>query len=70
MGCGDNRISPVAMNVTNSRKEFGPERGSKQRPPLLRSDTLLSELRDAKIRKWKGLILIEVQSCFPGCVPG
>ena len=37
-------MNPVAMTVINPRKEYWPSRGSNQRPPVLKSATLLTEL--------------------------
>ena len=37
-------MNPVAMTVINPRKEYWPSRGSTQRPPVLKSATLPTEL--------------------------
>ena len=37
-------MNPVAMTVINPRKEYWPSRGSNQRPPVLKSATLPTEL--------------------------
>ena len=37
-------MNPVAMTIINSRKKYWPSLGSNQRPPVLRSATLPTEL--------------------------
>ena len=37
-------MNPVAMTIINPRKEYWPSRGSNQRPPVLKSATLQTEL--------------------------
>ena len=37
-------MNPVAMTIINPRKEYWPSRGSIQRPPVLKSATLSTEL--------------------------
>ena len=41
---GEREMNPVAMTVINSLKEKLPNRGSKQRPPVLKSGMLPTEL--------------------------
>ena len=41
---GKRKINPVAMTIFSARKEYGPSRGSKQRPPVLKSATLTTKL--------------------------
>ena len=36
--------NPVVMTITNPRKELWPSQGSNQRPPVLKSGTLPTEL--------------------------
>ena len=40
----EREMNPVAMTIINPRKEYWPSRGSNQRPPLLQSATLPTEL--------------------------
>ena len=37
-------MNPVAMTIINPRKEYWLSRGLNQRPPVLKSATLLTEL--------------------------
>ena len=41
---GERGMNPVAMTIINPRKEYWPSRGSNQRPPVLKSATLPTEL--------------------------
>ena len=41
---GERGMNPVAMTIINRRKEYWPSRGSNQRPPILKSATLPTEL--------------------------
>ena len=41
---GERGMNPVAMTIINPRKEYWPSRGSNQRPPILKSATLPTEL--------------------------
>ena len=41
---GEGGMNPVAMTIINPRIEYWPSRGSNQRPPLLKSATLPTEL--------------------------
>ena len=43
---GERGMNPVAMTIINPRKEYWPSQGSNQRPPVLKSATLLTELWD------------------------
>ena len=44
MNSGDRGMNPVAMTIINPRKEYWPCRRSNQRPPVLKSCTLPTEL--------------------------
>ena len=37
-------MSPVAMTIINPQKEYWPSKGSSQRPPVLKSATIATEL--------------------------
>ena len=50
---GERGMNPVAMTTTNPRKEYWPSHGSNQRPPVLKSATLPTEL-------WGSAILNEL----------
>ena len=41
---GKRGMNPVAMTIINRRREYWPNRGSNQRPPVLKSTTLPTEL--------------------------
>ena len=41
---GERGMNPVAMTISNPRKEHWPSRVSDQRPPVLKSTTLPTEL--------------------------
>ena len=41
---GERGTNPVTMTIVNPRKEYWPSRGSNQRPPVLKSAMLLTEL--------------------------
>ena len=41
---GERGMNPVTMTIINPRKEYWPSRGSNQRPPVLKSTTLPTEL--------------------------
>ena len=41
---GERGMNPVAMTIINPRKEYWSSRGSNQRPPVLKSAMLLTEL--------------------------
>ena len=41
---GERGMNPVAMTIINPWKEYWPTRRSNQRPPVLKSATLLTEL--------------------------
>ena len=43
-------MNPVAMRIVNPRKEYWPSRGSNQRPPVLKSATLLTELWGSAVK--------------------
>ena len=42
--CSERGINPAAMNIFNTRKEYWPSQGSNQRPPVLKSAMLPTEL--------------------------
>ena len=42
---GERGMNPVAMTIINPRKEYWPSRGLHQRPPVLKSAMLPTELR-------------------------
>ena len=44
---GDRGMNPVAMTIINPRKEYWPSRESNQRPTVLKSETLWTELWDS-----------------------
>ena len=44
MDSGETGVNPVAMTIINPRKEYWLGRGSNQRPPVLKSGTLLTEV--------------------------
>ena len=44
MDSSERGMNPVTMTIINLRKEYWPSRGSNQRPPVLKSATLLTEL--------------------------
>ena len=44
MDSSERRMYPVAMTNINPRKEYWPSRGSNQRPPVLKSTPLPTEL--------------------------
>ena len=44
MDSGERGMNPVAMTIINHRKEYWPSRGSNQRPPVIKSATLPTEL--------------------------
>ena len=53
---GERGINPVTMIMINPLKEYWPSRGSNQRPPVLKSATLPSELWGSADFIWrKGL---------------
>ena len=41
---GERGMNPVAMTIIDPRKEYWPSRGSNQRPPVLKSRRLPTEL--------------------------
>ena len=41
---GETGMTPVAMTVINPQKEYWPSRGSNQRPPVLKSAMVLTDL--------------------------
>ena len=43
-GRGERGMNPVAISIINPPKEYWPSWGSNQRPPVLKSATLLTEL--------------------------
>ena len=45
MDSGEREMNPVAMTSINSRKEYWPSQGSNQRPPVLKSAKLPTQLR-------------------------
>ena len=47
MDSGKRGINPVAMTIINPRKEYWPSRRSNQRPPVLKTATLPTELWDS-----------------------
>ena len=48
---GERGMNPVAMNIISPRKEYWPSRGSNQRPPVLKSATLPTELGGSSLSK-------------------
>ena len=50
-------MNPVAMTIINPRKEYWPSRESNQRPPVIKSATLPTELRAQHILKVVFLLL-------------
>ena len=44
MDSGERGMNPIAMAIFNSRKEYWPSWGSNQRPPVVKSATLSTEL--------------------------
>ena len=44
MEIGERGMNPVAMTIINPWKEYWPSRGSNQRPPVIKSATLPTEL--------------------------
>ena len=44
MDSGERGMNPLAMTIINPGKEYWPSRGSNQRPPVLNSTTLPTEL--------------------------
>ena len=46
-------MNPVAMTIINPRKEYWPSRGSNQRPPVLKSATLPTELLGSVTDIWR-----------------
>ena len=44
MDSGERGMNPVAMTIINPWKEYWPSRGSNQRPPVIKSATLPTEL--------------------------
>ena len=44
MDSGERGMKPVAMTIINPQKEYWPSWGSNQRPPVLKSETLPTEL--------------------------
>ena len=44
MDSGEREMIPVTMTIINPQKEYLTRRGSNQRPPVLKSTTLLTEL--------------------------
>ena len=61
---GERGMNPVAMTIINPRKEYCPSRGSNQRPPVLKSATLLTELwGSAALDKYKFNRHFRVTAC-------
>ena len=44
MDSGERGMNPVAMTIINPREDYWPSRGSNQRPPVLKSIDLMTEL--------------------------
>ena len=56
-------MNPVAMTITNPRKDYWPSCGSNQRPPVLKSATLPTELwGSTKKKKTRKLGLLKPPS--------
>ena len=54
MDSSERGMNPVAMAIINPRKEYWPNRGSNQRPTVLKFGTLPTELRGSAFDSWKG----------------
>ena len=78
MDSGERGMNPVAMTIINPRKEYWPSRGSNQRPPVLKSATLPTELWGlACTKQQKGKVnfpnyqdyfqTYEIKCIFPSC---
>ena len=56
MDSGARGMNPVAITIINPRQEYWPTQGSNQRPPVLKSAMLLTELWDLGMKTCENLV--------------
>ena len=62
MDNGERGMNPVAMTIINLQKEYWPSQGSNQRPPVLKSCTLPTELLDTTLAETKYIMRTDTRA--------